>query len=58
MNYILTVKLGQELGTTIMLQYMFAIFTWLAHWYSRINAFRSPYGVERKKDHLPIATFV
>jgi len=26
---------------------MLAIFTWLTHWYSQINAFRKLYGVQR-----------
>jgi hypothetical protein len=36
-----------ELSITFMLQQVFAIFTWLAHWHSPINAFRSPSGMER-----------
>ena len=34
--------------------FMFAVFTWLAHWHSPVNAFRCPYG----RIVLPIATSV
>jgi hypothetical protein len=43
---------GQELGITFMLQQMFVIFTWLAHWHSPINAIR-----REQKDHLTYRYF-
>ena len=49
MNYIVAVKFGIKTtaGHHIHVGVIYTIFTRLAHWHSPINAFRSPYGVER-----------
>jgi hypothetical protein len=38
-----------EVGTTFMLQCVFAILTLLAHWHAPINVFRSPICVVRRE---------